>query len=153
MPLDPTTLSSQFLRQFRSARISGRQDVARSLAQTYLQYALTASSVYGPFVPTGTEQPRLEAILAAALVPSVGAATAVAVAWGTGIQAFWVGAVFGVGVGSAVPGAPVMVGGLTSLLANPLNTAETAAAAMASLIDAGTRTLLIAGPGGPVPVI
>lgn len=153
MPLNPTTLAEQFLRQFHSARISGRLDVARALADTYSQYALTASSAYGLFVPTGTEKLRLESILAAALVPSAGAATAVAVAWGTGIQAFWTGAVFGTGVGSVVPGVPVMVGSLTALLTNPLNTAESAAATMASLIDAGTRTLLIVGPGGPVPVV
>lgn len=153
MPLLPNTLISQFTQQFRAARVTGARDTARQFAQTYFDYALTAASAYGPFVPTGSEKPRLEALLVAAFSIPVGAAPVVAAAWGAGIQLFWVGAVFGTGVGSSVPGVPAIIGGVSAALSNPLNTSESAAALMASAIDIGTRTLLIAGPSGPVPVI
>lgn len=153
MPLFPNILVDGFLRQFRTARVAGAQDAAQKFAQTYFDYAATAASAYGPFIPNGSEKPRLEAMLAAAFSIPVGAAPVVASAWGSGIQLFWVGAIFTAGTGSAVPGVPAIVGGLSAALSNPFNTPETAAALMASAIDAGTRTLLIAGPSGPVPVI
>jgi hypothetical protein len=153
MPLLPNTLVDGFVRQFRVARVAGAQDAAQKFAQTYFDYAVTAASAYGPFIPNGTERPRLESMLAAAFSVPIGAAPVVAAAWGTGIQMFWVGAIFGAGAGSVVPGIAAIVGGLSAVLSNPLNTPESAAAAMASVIDTGTRTLLIAGPSGPVPVI
>ncbi len=153
MPLLPNTLISGFTQQFRAARVTGAQDAAQKFAQIYFDYAVTAASAYGPFIPNGTEKPRLEALLAAAFSIPVGAAPVVASAWGAGIQLFWVGAIFGAGAGSAVPGVPAIIGGLSGALSNPLNTPESAAALMASAIDTGTRTLLIAGPSGPVPVL
>ena len=151
MALIPATLHTGLLRMFRlNAAANGAQG-ASDFARAYFAYAAPAMSAYGPFIPTGTEQLRLESILRASILP-IGAPLLIAQAWGSGLQAFWTGAVFGTGAATALPGAAAVVGALNGVLSSNRNTAEVAAARMASAIDIATRTLVIGGPGGPVPV-
>jgi predicted membrane-bound mannosyltransferase len=152
MALVAEALKAELLRAFQMLKVSRAPQAAQLFAAAYFTYAVTASSFYGPFVPTGTEQPRLRGMLQAALSAPMGSALACAQAWGTGIQLFWVGAVFGTGVATVLTGLPLLVGGVAGVLSNSRNETSTAAQLLATVIDAGTRTLLIGGGSGPVPV-
>lgn len=153
MPLVSAILQDGFLRQFRAARVSGGALTAQAFAQTYFSYAVAAGCAYGPFVPTGTEQPRLAAALGGAFASPGGSAALVGAAWGAGLSLFWAGALFGLGAATGLPGVPPMIGQVIAALSNPQNTAEAAAVALATALDVGTRTLVIGGPSGPVPVV
>ena len=134
---------------------------AQQWAQAYVIY--TSTALFGPNVPifTGAEQAAFQAALLPVFVP-VGTAASVAAAIQSAVLAFWSSPPIAVagpaqaGVVTAVPGAASLGAALTGILSNPLNTAETAAAQIATAIDIATRTAIATvapPPGTVVPIV
>ena len=152
MPLNPAPLEDA-LRFILDTPPPNAALSAQRFAKAYADYAAGAvAGSYGPVVLTGTERPRLEALLRAALTAPVGAAPVLATAWATGLQLFWTGAVFGPAAATAVAGVPAVIGGLTALYLNLASTKAAAAAGTATVLDVATRTVIVVGPSGPQPV-
>lgn len=130
-------------------------EAAGKQAAAYGRYATGALAGVVPWVPTGTEEARLQGALLVGMVPG-GNPALLAASWAQGLAAFWLlpPAIFGPGVATAFGGAPLVVGGLTPLFSNPLNPASISALTMASILDAATRTVIVTLPVvGPVPLV
>lgn len=155
MALLPATMQQAFDRLFRIERPRFAGLAAQRLAAIYADYAQAATAgVYGLVVLTGTERPRLESALRAALALPQGSALSLALAWTGGLSVFWAGAAFvGGGAATVVAGAPLLTGALAGLFSNPLNTESVSAAGLATALDVATRTLVVGGPSGPQPVV
>lgn len=154
MALVPLLLVQGFASVFAAPARSSEQ-AADQMAGVYARYARGATAGALPWVPTGAEQQRLRAALAAATVP-MGTPQMLAQAWASGLAAFWLAppVPFPPGVASAFPGQPALVGALSSLFSNPRNQVTTAAAGLGSALDAATRTILVQVPVvGPVPLV
>lgn len=119
---------------------------AQKMAEAYTNYCRTG--LFGTSVPTIL--PSATALLQTTLLsamstPAAGTPSKFAKAWADGVQAFWLAppvAVLGVqsGVVTAIPGAAALSGILTALFANPMNTAVSVAAQLASALDTATKT-------------
>lgn len=154
MALQPAVLRAELTRIF-SVSSGSPAEAAAKLAAAYGRYAQTATAGVVPWVPTGLEERRLRGVLVVSLGPT-GSAPVVARAWAQGVTAFWFAppVVFGVGAVTAVPGAALLLPTLTALFLSPRNSVVSAAASLASALDAATRTVLVTlPPAGPVPLV
>jgi hypothetical protein len=135
---------------------------AKKLALEYDKYCKTAMAPPALPIFTGVEAMSLEGPLAAVFSGGTGPAPAVAQAWATGIQAYWLappvmfvgGPVSG--VATAMPGAPASIAPITAALTNLGNTEETFAQQLATALDIATKTVLVTfatppPPAGPPP--
>lgn len=132
-------------------------DAGQKLAAAYFEYA--SGGMFGASVPTlAGRDTALAATLGTSLVlPGLPATHAAA--WGAGLAAFWAAVpVAGAQAGATVPpaGGAALVAALTVLFANPANTADTAAAGLATALDVCTKTVVanVAPPPGTVlPIV
>jgi hypothetical protein len=163
MALNPSTLQSGFLQLFTTNKPQTPQQAAEMMASIYDSYAQTAMA--GPALPIfpGTGKLALQNLLLPAIAtPLVSVPPLLAAAWGAGLLAYWNAPPVPF-VGPAVAGAVAVAAGvslciplLTACYVNPANTAQSAAAQMASALDAATRTVIVAivpPPGTTVPLV
>ena len=162
MPLIPSTLQQALSAAFKSHPDSPRV-AAQKFAKAYADYAQTAMALSSRPLFTGLEAKLLEVTLYSAIAnPKVGTPATLAAAWATGVASFWMAppVVFTGGqVGAVLQAAtviPIITPGLTACFANLANTEDLAAMTMATILDAATRTVMVAlapPPGTTAPLL
>jgi len=161
MPLVLAGLSAGLTRVFKSLPSSGAL-FADQFATEYDLYCKAAMA--GAALPlfTGAEKQAMVPVLSGAFASPTGVAAVAAQAISMATMNFWLappiqfigGPVMG--MVTAAPGFASAIGGITSLLSNTNNTAETIGAGIAGLLDVATKTVLVTftmppPPAGPPP--
>lgn len=161
MPVVMANLASGLANVFRSQPSSGAE-AAQKITAEYDLYCKPAMAAPGLPIFTGAGKSAMEGLLAGALSSNMGAAAAVAAAFSAGIQAYWLSPPVtfvggpATGVVTAMPGAASVIAPLTAAFLNLANTEDTIAQAIASALDAATKTVLVTystppPPSGPPP--
>jgi len=131
-------------------------DAAKGLAGAYNSYASTAMAGVATPIFTGAEEAIMTGTLAAVLTP-MGAAATFAMALQNAILSYWLAPPVNFigthpGMVTVAPGVLTLGASLTSVLSNPMNTIESAAQQMATLIDVATKTVIVTFfPPPPIP--
>ncbi len=156
MPLDVSALTDNMIDLFGEPSES-KSEAAIALADVYALYA--AAGLFGASTVTidGPREAALATALEVGLVePPAGSMATFCAAWGTGLGAFWTGAVVvgaQAGATNSCPGAAALGAALVAALSNPQHTKETAAAAFAAALHAATVTVTATVAPPPATVL
>lgn len=153
MALDKPGLTSD-LQAILESMPPTASDAAEAMANAYGTYAQTGQAGAGLPVVTPAHKSALKATLLAAISnPLIGLPATFAGAWGNGVDTFWTGMPIAGAVSGSTAGCPgkgALIGSLSGVFANPLNTAAICAAGMANALDTATKTVIatVAPPPG-----
>lgn len=157
MPLNVQQLTQGLAAIFKSQPGSG-SEAANKIAAEYDKYCKAGMAAPGAPVFVGVEAMSLEGPLAGALGSGNGTAAAVAAAYATGIQTYWLvpPVVFiggpASGLATAMPGAGAAVPLITTALSNTQNTEDSIASQIATALDTATKTVLVTFTTPPPPL-
>ena len=155
MPLVSKLLEAGLLKVFKAQSGLSAQDAAQQWAQAYATYAQMGMAGGIPPVLTGGEAKGLESKLYGVLsAPKSATAATIALAWATGVVAFWSAPPVSFGPGKVIMAAlalPIITPGLTAVFSNGKTSAEACASQMASVLDGATKTVIVLLPVPPPP--
>jgi hypothetical protein len=160
MALVSKLLEVSILQMFNTQKGLSARDAAQKWARAYADYAQMGQADGIPPLLTGGEALMLENSLYSVLSsPKTATPATMAAAWAAGVVSFWNAPPVFFGPGNVITASlamPIILPLMTASFFNNRTTPEIAAAAMASTLDAATRTVIVLIPfptPHPTPII
>jgi hypothetical protein len=159
MPLVPVKMINPMKSFLKDITDNYKQhiDAAKAFADAYGNYAMDGMALASKPIFTGAEKALMMATIAGALSPNGQAAT-LASAIQNAVMAYWTAPPVMFmpaphpGIATAMPGAASIGSAITGILSNTMNTYDSAAAQIATVLHTATiTTLVVFTPPPPIP--